>query len=198
MRDPFASSQVAVGQEEGALPLLARANGRRRKAKPFRTLPAVGHEIGEDQLQPSPANEPWHVLQEDESRSNLAKDAANLGPEPALVVRSPAPSGMAPRLAGEAASDEIHDATPRAAVERGKVIPERRRIQAAVLDTRDQDRAGKGFPLDVSDSPVGIAEGQTESKVESADAGAQAESTQPGDSTEGRGCASVAGQDGGR
>lgn len=63
-------------------------------------------------------------------------------------------------LAREAARDDIHDSTPRPAVEGGNAIPDRKRGKGAVLLTRDQDCGGRGFPFHANDSPVGISEGQ--------------------------------------
>lgn len=84
------------------------------------------------------------------------------------------------RLAREARSEDIHDATPRATVEAGKVVEDRRRTKDAFFHSRDQIRDDKGFPLHETDGGVGGTEDEVERQLESADAGAKGESVECG------------------
>ena len=93
-------------------------------------------------------------------------------PEVARIVRSPAPSCDAERLARITRRDEIHRAAPRPAVEAGKVVPDRRLIQGLVFHPRHEDGRGEGVPLDVTHSTVSGL-GQHKSEVEATGAGAE-------------------------
>ena len=93
-------------------------------------------------------------------------------PEVARIVGAPAPSGDAEWLARIARTDEIHRAAPRAAVEAGKIVPDRRLIQGLVFHPRHEDGRGEGVPLDVTHSTVS-GFGQRKSEVEAAGAGAE-------------------------
>jgi len=77
-------------------------------------------------------------------------------------------SGGGDVLAGEAASDAIHDSTPRAAVEGGNVIPDRSLIQDRIFHPRHEIGRCIGFPLNVSHN-AGTWEGDFDPEVESAD-----------------------------
>jgi hypothetical protein len=57
------------------------------------------------------------VLEENESWLYLADDAGDVGPEVPRVVRAESLAGHGEGLAGVAANEAIHDATPRSAVE---------------------------------------------------------------------------------
>lgn len=96
-----------------------------------------------------------NVFEEDVSGSALADDAFDVGPEVPRVIVTATLSGLAEGLAREARSDDIHDATPRSAVEGMHVIPDRRAIQGAIFHARDQDRGGSEFMFNVADSPAG-------------------------------------------
>ena len=98
-----------------------------------------------------------HVLKEGESSPALAKDSEAVVPEVTFVVGSEPPPGDAVGLTREAANDEIHDATPRAAVEGSEVSPNRRLVQGTVRHTRDQDRGGSDFPLHVADDASAVS-----------------------------------------
>ena len=93
-------------------------------------------------------------------------------PEVARIVGAPAPSGDAKWLARIARTDEIHRAAPRAAVEAGKVVPDRRLIQGLVLHPRHEDGRGEGVPLDITHSTVSGL-GQHKSEIEASCAGAE-------------------------
>jgi hypothetical protein len=140
-----------------------------RKHVPLRSEPLLG-QVREDTIEASP-HKSGHVLQEDVAGSNLAKHTGDIGPDPALVRGAAALAGMRERLAREPRRDEIHDATPRSAVEGGKVVPDRSRIQGRWLHPRHEDGRSEGFPFDVTHTAVVITKGEMESEFEAADPG---------------------------
>ena len=81
------------------------------------------------------------------------------------------------RLARIASSDDVHRAAPRAAVEGGNVVPDRRRIQGRVFHPRHEDGRGVGVPLDMTHSAISGA-CEVQSEVEPAGAGAEREAEQ--------------------
>lgn len=83
-------------------------------------------------------NEAWDVFECHDPRLYLANDPRQLGPDPPLVLGAEVLAGDAVRLTREARSEEIHDATPRFAVEGVSVTPDRRRIHVARFHTRRQ------------------------------------------------------------
>lgn len=112
------------------------------------------------------------VLQENRSRSTLVDDARDMGPEMPGIVGSATTSGDAERLARIARKHEVHRATPWAAVEAGKVVPDRCRIQGRVRHPRHEDGRGVGVPLDITHSTVS-GFGDVQAKVKTAGPGAQ-------------------------
>ena len=95
-------------------------------------------------------------------------------PEVARVVGTPALARDRERLARIARSDDVHRAAPRAAVEGGDVVPDRRAIQGRVFHPRHESGCGVGFPFDMAHSTIS-GECDGESKVESTCAGAEGE-----------------------
>lgn len=65
------------------------------------------------------------VLEEDAPGASLADDAPDMRPEMAGIVLAEAVAGGAEGLAGVTRQDDIHRSAPWAAVEGGKVIPDR-------------------------------------------------------------------------
>jgi hypothetical protein len=166
---------VAVGQDEDPLAAVGRTHVARLEAAPLRIEPQRG-QVTEDDVESS-NKESADVLHEDEVGSHLANDADVLAPETrarALDDAGPLARG-ADVLAGEASNDEIHAATPRAAVEGAHVRPDRRVIQDPPLHARCQDRGCVGFPLHVADRASDSS--AAESKVDPADAGEEADGT---------------------
>lgn len=94
------------------------------------------------------------VLQENRSRPAFADDAGDVGPEMAGIVGAALASGDAERLARIARKHEVHCATPRSAVEAGKVVPDRSRIQGRVRHPRHENGRGVGVPLDITHSAI--------------------------------------------
>jgi hypothetical protein len=118
---------------------------------------------------------PRHVLADDKIRPALLGDAADLGSEEPLSARACALPGDAVVLARVSRSEDIHDATPRSAVEGGKVAPDRRRMKPPRFHRSAQACGGSGFPLHVADAAASLSpmmEGEHDAELESADAGA--------------------------
>ena len=114
------------------------------------------------------------ILEEDEGRLDLVDDAGDMRPEVARVVGTPAFASDRERLARIARSDDIHRAAPRAAVESGNIVPDRRAIQGRVFHPRHENGRGEGVPFDVTHSTIsGDAEDQPE--IEPACAGTEGE-----------------------
>ena len=109
------------------------------------------------------SNEVWDILDEDQGRAGLADDAGEVPDEVAGVVTSTASSRDAVGLTRDAGSDEIQAATPREAVEGGKVRPDRRLSHDTRFHRPDQVGDGENFPLDVQDDARVVAgEGDSE------------------------------------
>jgi hypothetical protein len=112
------------------------------------------------------------VLEEDPLGPALDDDAADVRPEVALVLDAEALAGGAEWLARISRKEDIHRSTPASAVEGGKVVPDRRRIQGLIFHPCHESSRCIGFPLDVTHSPIaGLGDG--ECKVEPASSGAQ-------------------------
>jgi hypothetical protein len=116
------------------------------------------------------------VLEENESWLYLADDAGDVGPEVAGVVRAAALAGHGEGLAGVAANEAIHDATPRAAVEGSEIAPQRARIQAALFHARDKEAGDVGFSLNATDDASARMR-QSDGEIEPAVPGAEGEDT---------------------
>lgn len=135
---------------------------------PDRIEPALGQrpENGGQSV----GNNGRNVLQEHEARSHIANDSLDGGPEPAVVGEPPSLPGEAERLARESRNDEIHDSTPRAAIEGVKVVPDRSEIQGRFFHPCHESGRSVGVPLDMTDSAVS-GDGIAEPKIEPRDAG---------------------------
>lgn len=94
------------------------------------------------------------VFQEDPPGSDLGDDPGDVGPDPARVGGAAPPSGVALSLARVSRSDEIHDATPRSAVEAGNVVPDSSAIQGLRFHPGHESGRRIGFPLDVTHSAM--------------------------------------------
>ena len=166
---------LAVGEDEEPLPLVGRTDFRRREEARRKAVAHADQSSGD--LGEAEAEMMGDVLEEDEGRLTLANDAGDMRPEVPRVVRAPALARDGERLARIARSDDVHRAAPRAAVEGGNVVPDRRRIQGRVFHPRHEDGRGVGVPLDMTHSAMtGACEVQPE--VEPAGAGAEREAEQ--------------------
>jgi len=166
---------VAMAEDEEPLAPMRRADFRRREEacrKPVAQADQVSGDLGKSEAQMM-----GDVLKEDERWSDLADDPRDVRPEMTGVGRRQPPAGDRERLARIARNDDVHAAAPRAAVEAGDVVPDRRAIQGRVVHPRHEQGRGEGFPLDVTHSVIS-GTGEDEPEVEPADAGAEGEPEQ--------------------
>lgn len=118
------------------------------------------------------------VLEGDESGLELSDESRDVGPEVSLVFVGSLLAGHGEGLARVAASDAIHDSSPRACVEGSEVAPDRSVIQSPFAHARDKVRGCEGFPFDVTDRARREAcssESVVEAEVETSDPGADGE-----------------------
>ena len=135
-----------------------------------RTIEAEASEVRFDRLEISTPKVSDHILKEDGVGLALCCDSLDSGPEVALVVGSELTSGEGVGLAGVSRNEEIHDSTPRAAVEGSGISPQRRVIQPSVASSRNQNGCSRCFVLQVTDrSSVGTS--QLHASVETSAAG---------------------------
>ena len=161
------SIPVGVGQEPEPFPLVRGANGGCAETTPFRIEPHFG-KIGGNDVEPSLRDDLGDVLKEDVSRLNLVDDSTEVRPQVTRIFRSSTLSRRAEGLAWQACSDEIHDAMPRKAVERGKVRPDRSLIQPLLRHPFHEDGRCVAVPLNVtngSDVHAELPEGELESSI---------------------------------
>jgi hypothetical protein len=166
---------LAMGEDEEPLAPMWRADFRRREEacrKPVAQADQVSGDFGKSEAQMM-----GDVLEEDERWSDFADDPRDVRPEMTGVGRRQPPAGDRERLARIARNDDVHAAAPRAAVEAGDVVPDRRAIQGRVVHPRHEQGRGEGFPLDVTHSPIS-GTGEDEPEIEPADSGAEGEPEQ--------------------
>lgn len=78
-------------------------------------------------------------------------------------------------MARETCSEDIHEATPRAAVKGDNVVPDRSRIQGLVFHPRHERGRCVAFPLNVTNGSYVVFEQEVEAEFDSCGAGAKAE-----------------------
>ena len=161
---------LADSEDEQALALVGRADFRRREEACRKAVAHADQSCGD--FGEAKAEMMGDIFEEDEGRFDLADDAGDMRPEVARVVRAPALARDAERLARIARSDDVHRATPRAAVETGNVVPDRRLIQGRVFHPRHESGCGEGFPFDMAHSTIS-GDGDGEPEIEPARAGAE-------------------------
>ena len=174
---------LPVGEDEQPLALVGRADFRRREEARRKAVAHADQASGD--LGKAEAEMIGDILEEDEGRRALPDDAGDMGPEMAGVA-CPLPLARdGERLARIARSDDIHRSTPRAAVEGGNVVPERRLRQGLVFHPRHEDGRGVSVPFDMTHSSVSGA-GDVEAKLEPSGAGAQRQAEEAGAVCSGR------------
>ena len=118
------------------------------------------------------------VLEKDVLRLALADNPRDFGPEMTRVFASAFLPGCAERLAWISRNEAMNLSAPRAAVEGSEVAPNRSFIEGAVCKTRSQERRCSSFPFHVTDGSS-CWDSELKPKVESTDAGAEAEDLKP-------------------
>jgi len=89
------------------------------------------------------------ILDEYGPTSGLGDESAGGGPQVAVVVVAATLSGKAPRLARDAAKDDVHEATKAAAWDGSGIRPYRRWSQITRFNRFRQSRDGDRVPLHV-------------------------------------------------
>lgn len=178
----------ADGENEEPLAPVGRADFRRRE-EACRKLVAHADQSAGD-FGEAEAEMMGDIFEEDEGWLGLGDDAGNMRPEVARIVGTTALAGDGERLARIARSDDVHRAAPRAAVETGNLVPDRRAIQGRVFHPRHESGCGEGFPFDMAHSSIS-GDGDGEPEVEPAGAGTKGEAEQacvsgPGSASGGR------------
>jgi len=138
---------LGVGHDPDAFSLMRRTGVASPEHSPFRIIPHRG-QVAENTSKP-PRSEHWGVLHEDESRSYLANDPRHLSPEAGAGAINPgAVARRADVLTREASRHHVNTASPRSSVKRSHVIPDRKRGQASVVLTGNENARGVGVALD--------------------------------------------------
>jgi hypothetical protein len=176
---PLVALGVAHGDPEAEPPFTAVRGARFLRAEyvPFTIEPegdqGTEHEVEESS--PISGKDSWDVLKKDKSRLNLGDDSPDVSPDEPFVGHAESPAGETDGLAWESRTDEIHRSTPRSAIEGANVIPDWSKVKGIVFHAGSEDRCREGGVFDIADgSDIG---GESQSQVESADTGAQADGT---------------------
>ena len=166
---------LADREDEEPLALVGRADFRRREEACRKAVAHADQSSGD--FGEAEAEMMGDIFEEDERRLGFSDDARNMGPEMTRVVRAFAFARDGEWLARIARSDDVHRAAPRAAVEGGNVVPDRRWIQGRLFHPCHENGRGVGFPFDMAHSSISW-QGDGEAKVEPSCAGAQREAEQ--------------------
>jgi hypothetical protein len=147
----FVREAAGVAQHEETLASVRGSGLGSAKHAPLRIEPQRG-KVCEDVVE-SARSESCDVLDEDPRWPNLIEHTGEVPPEAGARPRDdPRPlAGDGDVLAREAASDEIHDSTPRAAVKGGDIRPHRARSQPSLFHRANQSRGPESFPLHEAD-----------------------------------------------
>lgn len=169
------SATVAVGhapprEEEDALSEVRSADVGRSKTAPFRIEPSRG-QVGAYDGEPSPGKVAWpprhapvvgssdrtgnpgDVFDPQERCAGVVEHAADVGPQPPLVVGAHALPGRGSWLAGEPRHDEIHRSSVVGSGELPHVAqPDRRRSHVAAVHRRRQTGDAERFPFHHADA----------------------------------------------
>jgi hypothetical protein len=165
----------SVREDEEPFALVGRADFRRSEEARRKAVAHADQSAGD--FGETEAEMMGDVFEEYEGRLAFANDAGDMGPEVPRVVRAPAFACDGERLARIARSDDVHRAAPRAAVEAGNVVPDRRWIQGRLFHPCHENGRGVGFPFDMAHSSIS-GQGDGEAEVEPACAGAEREAEQ--------------------
>jgi hypothetical protein len=117
------------------------------------------------------------IFEEAFSWQYVPDDLGDCGPEVTRIIGSTPESGDTEWLTRVAASDAIHDSTPRLAIEGFKIRPDRRFSHGLAFHARRQLLTAVCFDLNDADR-ASISNCQIESEFESVDSGAEAENVE--------------------
>ena len=154
---------------------MGRADFRRRKEACRKLVAHADQSCGD--FGESEAQMMGDIFKEDERRLDLADDAGDMWPEVTRILAAKPSACDGKWLARIPGREEIHRAAPRVAIEGSNVIPDNSLIQGRVFHPRHESGCGVGFPLDIAHSTIS-GEGEVQSEVEPASAGAEGEPEQ--------------------
>ena len=162
-------------EDEQPLALVGRTDFRRSEEACRKAVAHADQSSGD--FRESEAEMMGDVFEEDERRLDLSDDAGDMRPEVAWIFGTEAFARDGERLARIARSDDVHSIAPRAAVEAGNVVPDRRRIQGRLFHPRHENGRGVGFPFDMAHSSIS-GHGDGEPEVQPACTGTEREAEQ--------------------
>jgi hypothetical protein len=171
-RPELVSVVRAVGQDEKPLAEMRRADLLRTKDS-LRNLVAKSAKLSAHLLV-ADAEVVLDIFEEHDSRLDFAADAGDVRPEMPGIGGAPLFARAGEGAAGITRSEDIHAATPRAAVEGLNIRPHRRLIEGSVFHTRHQDFNGSDFVLHEADCASAVNR-QSEGKIDSPYSAAEAE-----------------------
>ena len=160
------------GEDEQTLALVRCANFRRRKEACRKLVAHADQSCGD--FGEAEAEMMGDIFEEDEGRFDFADDAGDMRPEVARVCRPLALACDAKWLARIPRCNDVHRATPRAAIEGSNVVPDRRVIQGRVFHPRHESGCGEGLPFDMAHSSIS-GQGDGEPEIDAPGAGAERE-----------------------
>ncbi len=168
---------VGVGQQEKSPPVMASANLSRREHSRCNAVAQAFEASGD--LAESQSKMAKDVFGEHPAGPDLSDDSGHIRPEVPGVGLAELFAREAERLARVARSEDIHDATPRAAAEGAHIRPDRRLIQGLVIHPGHESGRSICVPLDHTNSAVsGLCDVQAE--FQASGPGAETEAVQRG------------------
>jgi hypothetical protein len=178
---------VGHGDDEHAVATVGSSDVGSSQGPPGPHVPERG-QVGEDLAEDAsagrvvPGNKPsceqaGDVFDAHDRGPHLTDDTRNVVPEVSRITGGLALAGLGKGLAGEARRDEIHDSTPRSAVEGAQIVPDRSRGQVAVLHARSQDARDIGVALDEAYRSIGGSEGKLDPELKPSDPGTKSQAT---------------------
>jgi hypothetical protein len=163
---------LADGKDKKPLALVGRADFRRREEACRKAVAHADQSCGD--FGEAETEMMGDILEEDEGWLNLVDDAGDMGPEVARIVGTEPSACDRERLARISRSDDVHRATPWAAVEGSNIVPDNSLIQGRVFHPRHESGCGEGFPFDMAHSTIS-GDGDGKPEIEPASAGAEGE-----------------------
>ena len=115
-----------MGKNEEPFPPMRRTDFRRSEEARRKPVAHADQSCGD--FGKTEAQMMGDVFEEDERRFDLSDDAGNMGPEMSWILSAETLACQRERLARISRREDVHCAAPRAAVEGGKVRPDRRRM----------------------------------------------------------------------
>jgi hypothetical protein len=164
------SRVFGVGQDEDPIALVTGAHVVRSEHVPFRIEAERGQLA--DHAPESGSKETWDVLQKHAAGSHLANHARDVGPQPTRVIGAALLAGETDRLARESRSDQIHDSTPRRAVEGREIVPDRRAIQGRRFHPRHECGRGESVQFNETHGSIGGSDRESAAELEASNPGA--------------------------